>query len=145
MIITRRSASASCNRRRSRIFRSAQPPTSLAPATSTMSYAFHRTSMRTSMSSGRRGLNLKITINDCMKNPSCARAHEGFFMQSRIHAANLGRLGYASHGQQVRAHAQIRLLFERLQAYSLIGAFHDAFQALVDLVLGPEETLQVQH
>src|SRR5260370_37013291 len=71
------------------------------------------------------------------------RIFDLWIRSSRIYPANFGGFGDTGHGQQVRAHAQVAILFLRFVVDGLVGARHDALQLAVDLLFGPEEALQV--
>ena len=60
-----------------------------------------------------------------------------------VDASHLGRFGDAAHGQKVGAEAEIAVLLPPLGIDGIEAAHHDLFQAPVDLVLGPEEALEI--
>src|SRR5258706_16342595 len=63
----------------------------------------------------------------------------------RIYSAHLRGLGDTADGEQIRRHAEVARLLLALGVHRLEAAHHDALESLDDLVLRPEEALQVLH
>ncbi len=82
-------------------------------------------------------------MGGCKGPPGTSRTRERCAL--RIHSAQFGCFGYAGYGQQVRAHTHIGLLLAGFLGYRAIRALHQCLQAFVDLVLGPEEALEILH
>src|SRR5258706_7909444 len=63
----------------------------------------------------------------------------------RIYPAHLRGLGDTADGEQIRRHAEVARLLLALGVHRLEAAHHNALESPVDLVLRPEEALQVLH